>query len=197
MTWGAKQEQERKLVHLFGGLLIVGGYALVRNQWGDRAAQMSLIMVLVLFFAVEYARLELKAPIHFFKRFLRPDEEFAPSGSVPLLAGAIITFAAYDFLIAAAAMLMITVGEFAANATRIRMNRFQAKERTSLLTHADVVEFVTNLLLGFVVLQDWNLALPMALVATVTEAFSFRLNDNLTVPVVSGFVGQLIVWLKP
>jgi len=35
--------------------------------------------------------------------------------------------------------------------------------------------------------------LPMAVVATVVELFTSKLDDNLTVPLFAGFVGQMIV----
>lgn len=191
--WPLHSEVKRKTIHVVGGFLIVAGYLALESYWGHRLALMGLVLALVLLLIGEYARLELKL-MRFFREVLRPEEQGRPSSAVPLLVASIIAFAAFDQNIAVAAVLMITLGDAAANWARRNFNK-NSKERPMQLTHADVIEFIVNLVVAFLVLQDWNIALPMALVATAVEAFSFKLDDNLTVPIASGFIGQLILWL--
>lgn len=191
--WPWHDELKRKTIHVIGGLLIVGGYLGLEMYWGHRLALMGLVLALVLLLAGEYARLELKL-MPFLREVLRPEEERRPTGAVPLLVASIIAFAVFDREIAIAAVLMVTLGDAAANWARARFNK-NVKGRPLQLTQADIIEFAVNLLVAFLVLQDWNIALPMALVATAVEAFSFKLDDNLTVPIASGFIGQLTIWL--
>jgi len=191
--WPWHSEVKRKTIHVIGGSLIIIGYLSLEQYWGHRIALMGLVLALVLLLIGEYARLELKLS-HFFREVLRPEEEGRQSSAVPLLVGSIIAFAAFDQNIAVAAVLMITLGDAAANWARARFSH-TVKKRPFQLTQADVIEFTVNLMVAFLVLQDWNIALPMALIATAVEAFSFKLDDNLTVPIASGFIGQLILWL--
>lgn len=191
--WFWHSEIKRKTIHVLGGLLIVAGYLGLEMYWGHRAALMGLVLALILLLAGEFARLELRL-MPFLREVLRPDEDARQSSAVPLLVGSIIAFAAFDQNIAIAAVLMITIGDAAANWARARFDK-KTKQPGFQLTHADLIEFAVNLMVAFLVLQDWNIALPMALIATVVESFSFKLDDNLTVPIASGFIGQLIIWL--
>lgn len=187
------KEAKRKAVHVIGGLLIVGWYLSVSELLNARAALMGLVLALVLLFGVEYLRLELRM-MPFLKQVLRPEEERRPSSAVPMVAGSVIAFAAFDASIAVAAVLMATIGDATAHWVRKRLNGSPEKRPTQL-TQADLVIFFINLFVAFIVLQDWNIALPMALAATAVEAMSFSLDDNLTMPVASGFVGQLVAWV--
>jgi len=58
-----------------------------------------------------------------------------------------------------------------------------------------VAGFVANLAVGFVVLpQFFYIVVPMAVVASFVELITNKLDDNLTVPLFAGFMGQLIVY---
>ena len=195
MKWMAKNELGRKMVHLLGGLIIIFGYTVVMEAWTAKVALMGMVFVLVIILILDYFRLQLNAPVGLLEQFLRPSETKKPVGSIPLMVGSIVAYAAFDYKIATTAILMITVGEFAANLMRIRLYRFKEIKRKRYFTYPDFVELAVNMLIGFLMLGNWTVALPMAFVATLVEAMSFRINDNLTVPVTSGFVGQVIKWL--
>jgi phytol kinase len=56
-----------------------------------------------------------------------------------------------------------------------------------------IAEFIVNLIIGFILLNNIILVLTMALVATLVETFFTQIDDNISIPVISGFVGQILV----
>jgi dolichol kinase len=49
---------------------------------------------------------------------------------------------------------------------------------------------VVDFCIGYAFLGNWFVAIIMALVATVVETVVGEIDDNLAIPVFSGFVGQ-------
>jgi len=55
---------------------------------------------------------------------------------------------------------------------------------------------VMSLLIGFVIMpEEWKIFLPMALTASLVELWTGKLDDNLTVPLAAGFVGQMLLFI--
>ncbi|MBI4975153.1 hypothetical protein HZC20_00605, partial [Candidatus Peregrinibacteria bacterium] len=55
--------------------------------------------------------------------------------------------------------------------------------------------FAANIITGLILLPNHlALTVPMAITASVVELLTHKLEDNLTVPLFSGFVGQMIVY---
>ena len=53
---------------------------------------------------------------------------------------------------------------------------------------------MTNLAIGFLVVEKIYVSVGMALVATIVETMVDELDDNLLIPIFSGFVGQVILF---
>jgi dolichol kinase len=95
--------------------------------------------------------------------------------------------------VAASAMLMAVFGDFFA----ALMGKFLGK--TKIYKSKTFVGtfscFIANLGVAYLVLPGMHLInIPMAIVATVVELFSSKIDDNLSVPIFAGFVGQIIVY---
>ncbi|MGD9777434.1 MAG: diacylglycerol/polyprenol kinase family protein [Methanosarcina sp.] len=58
-----------------------------------------------------------------------------------------------------------------------------------------VSEFITDLLVGLVITGNPIVSLVMAFIATLTETAVNRIDDNLVIPVFSGFSGQMTLFL--
>ena len=62
-----------------------------------------------------------------------------------------------------------------------------------------IAELVTNLIVAVIISLTFtiNIYIPiiMAFAATITETLVDELDDNLIVPIVSGFIGQIILFL--
>ena len=204
MPWEFIHEVGRKIIHITI-LIVLAAYFLIEDGLinhgyaavlAKQAALLFLVMMLIIFLILEYMRLELGWRMPFFSRFIRPKEEHRMYGVIYFLSATIISLAVFRKEIALAALLMTTFGDMVAalvgkryGATLIYRNK----------TWAGVIgELIVNLIVGFLVLYNLPsgiyIILGMALVATIVETLVDELDDNLIIPLFSGFVGQIILF---
>jgi len=196
MTWEFFHEVGRKIIHITI-LIVLALFFAIKNQAGQQIALLFLVGILIIFLILEYLRLELNFKLPFFHQFIRPKEQYRVYGVIFFLSSTIIAFAVFDTAIALAALLMTTFGDMAAAIAG-------KKYGTAILFRNKTVagfmsELATNLIVavGISLVFITNIYIPiiMAFVATITETLVDELDDNLIVPVVSGFVGQILVFL--
>jgi len=183
----------RKLIHL-SGLLIVAGYTLLMNFFSQRIAILGLTTLLLLLLEIEYVRLEHRPKVmNAFDDLLRKHEKTNVSASVFLVISCIICFSAFDYWVAAAAMLMAVLGDFFAALVGRFFGKTKLYKNKTLV--GTIAGFAANLGVAYLLLPNMHLInIPMAFVATFVELFTRKIDDNLTVPLFAGFVGQLIVY---
>ena len=200
MAWGFFNEIGRKIIHITI-LIVLAAYFFIQRYLVDygftavgakQVALLALVALLILFLILEYFRLELGWRMPFFSRFIRPKEENRVYGVIYFLSATIISLAVFDSKIALAALLMTTFGDMIAALVGKRYG-------TTLIyrnkTWAGLIgELLTNLLVGFFILDSIYVILGMAITATVVETLVDELDDNLIIPVCSGFVGQVILF---
>jgi phytol kinase len=188
------QEISKKIIHITI-LIVLVIYFTIKNQAGQQTALLFLIALLIIFLVLEYFRLDLDFKIPFFHKFIRSKEEHSASGVIFFLSSAIIALAAFDTSIALAALLMTTFGDMLAAVVGARHGT------TILFRNKTVVGFVTELITNLVVAVIISLTfsvniyilIVMAFAATITEIMVDELDDNLIVPIVSGFIGQILL----
>lgn len=188
----------RKLIHLLE-LPIVVGYTLITQIFSQRTGILALTALLLVLLELEYLRLEYKPRItkslvQIIERFLlRKKEKNNIVSSIFFVIAAIICFSAFDYNIALFALLMAVFGDLASAIMGVAFGKtkiFRKKSYIGLLSG-----LLTNTLIGYLVFPETPyIFIPMALTATVVETFTQKLDDNLTVPLFSGFAGQLIVF---
>ncbi len=187
-----RKELLRKLIHLLELPLLLG-YTLVRLFAGNQIAMMFVTAVLLILLRVEHYRLHTKLQIPEVINIIRNRERDHVTGSIFFLSATIICFAAFDYHIAMLALLMTVFGDFASAIVGMKwgVNRIYKKKTLEGFTAG----LLTNLLVGYVLIPD-QIALfaIMALVASVIELITGKLDDNLTVPLAAGFVGQMMVF---
>src|SRR3989338_3862082 len=196
MQWDFFHEIGRKIIHITI-LIVLALFFAIKNQAWQQAALLFLVGLLIFFLILEYFRLELNFKLPFFHQFISPKEQYRVYGVIFFLSSTIISFAVFDTAIALAALLMTTFGDVAA---AIAGKQYGT---TLLFKNKTVVGFVSELTTNLIVAVAISLAFTiniyipiiMAFVATITETMVDELDDNLIVPVVSGFVGQLLVFL--
>ena len=124
---------------------------------------------------------------------MRAKEERTLHGAGYFLIAAIITLAVLDIRISLAALLMAVVGDMAAGiAGKQYGTTLLFKDKT---LRGGLAEFVTNVVVGLIVLHNIYIIIIMAFTATIAETFVNDLEDNLYVPLFAGFVGQLLIYL--
>lgn len=182
----------RKAIH-FSGLLIVLVYTFLLNYFNERIAIITLTAILLILLEIEYLRIEHRPRImSAFEKLYRKHEKSNLSGAVFIVISCIICFAAFDYWIAALALFMTVFGDiFAAIFGKAFGKKKLYKRKTIAGTLAG---FIANFAVGWLTLPVLLIVLPMAIVSTIVELFTRKLDDNLTVPLFSGFIGQMLVY---
>ena len=194
MAWSFLHEIGRKMIHI-SILFVLLIHYLIESRYPKKGfALLFLVFLLILFIVLEFMRLELGWKVPVFSAFIRPKEQNRMFGVVYFISATIISLAVFEYKIALAALLMTTFGDMAAALVG-------KKYGTSLIYRNKTwagfwSEIVTNLFVGFIVLKDITgsvfIFASMAFVATIVETVVDELDDNLLIPLFSGFVGQVI-----
>lgn len=200
MVWSAIHEIGRKIIHITI-LVVLATYSFIQRYLvgsgyttvlAKQVALLLIVALLILFLILEYLRLELQWKMPFFSQFIRPKEQNRMYGVVYFLSATIISLAVFDYKIALAALLMTTFGDMVAalagkkyGTTLIYRNKTWA---------GFLAELVINLIVGFIILDSIYVIFGMAFVATIVETLVDELDDNLLIPIFSGFVGQVILF---
>jgi dolichol kinase len=186
-------EVARKATHM-GALIIPGGYYLLELSKGQMLAIM--VPIALAMFWIDIARLRRWS---FYTRFgaklispmVRGHEDAGDfTGATYILLSTCLTIALYDKPIAIAALTFIIVGDTFAALIGRKFGRHKFGRKS--------VEGSLGCLAGTLIVAVFtpDLALEIsifgAFVATVTEALSVRLDDNVSVPVVSGLAMSLL-----
>lgn len=182
----------RKSIHLSGLFLLIF-YSVILVAFSKGWADLFLLAILLLILEFEQIRLVHKPKIlHVFNVLFRKHEEETISGGVFFVISCLICFAVFNYWIAVLAMCMTVFGDmFAALIGKLYGTTKLYKEKTIVGTLSG---FTANALIGLLIfpIQPF-LVLLMSFVATITEAVTAKLDDNLTVPLFAGFVGQLYI----
>jgi len=204
MAWGFVHEIGRKIIHITI-LIVLAAYFLIQDSLisagysaalSKQVALLFLLALLILFLVLEYFRLELGWKMPFFSQFIRPKEQNRMYGVIYFLSATVISLAVFDSKIALAALLMTTFGDMVAALVGKRYGTtliYRNKTWAGFLA-----ELATNIVVGFIVLTNLPgyiyIVLGMALSATIVETLVDELDDNLLIPIFSGFAGQVILF---
>lgn len=183
----------RKTMHL-SSLIIVVLYTFLLNHFSERVSIIVLTGILLMLLELERIRLDHRPKLmNIINGLFRTSEKNHISGAAFFITSTIISFAAFEYWIALTAMFMTVFGDmFAALIGRA----FGKKKIYRHKTWAGTLSaLLANLLVGIFLLPQFAIIfVPMAVVATIVELLTHKLDDNLTVPLFAGFVGQMIVY---
>lgn len=186
-------EIKRKSFHFCGIIYVIGLIHIPRPAY---VAILTMALIVVL--AFEMARLKIPTVGRWvekiFGSLLRSGEQGRPSGVFWMLAGVNVTVVLVESVpLAAASLLYLILGDGVASLAGMRLGgphwpRSQKRVSGSLAC------FLVCLLIGVVLLQPqfgWGAVVVGALVATVVEFGVVPMDDNFTIPVISGLVLKL------
>lgn len=183
----------RKSVHLVSILIV-----LIYEFFGKEAILWVLMLFLVTVLFLEYFRLEQGMRIPFFYMMYREHEADSLGGHIYFALGAIAAISLFNREIAYAAVLMTTFGDLAA----ALIGKFYGKKRifrqvfkNDKSLEGSTSEFIVNLLIGLVIVGNPFVAFVMAFFATLTETAVNQIDDNLVIPIFSGFFGQMAMFM--
>lgn len=181
----------RKLIHL-GAIAIPIGYHFL----GIGVVIPVLALCLTTSLCLDYIRIfGNRKSRHFIRRYMgimiRPSEKRDFIGASYILSGSILTILLFDKPIAIAAISFIVIGDTAGAI----IGRIWGKVRFRDKSLEGSVSFLVACLLAGIVIP----AIPFwvkivgAITATIVEAITLHIDDNLIVPVTSGAIMQVIV----
>ncbi len=183
----------RKSVHLVSILIV-----LIYEFFGKEIILWVLIVFLATVLILDYFRLEHGMRIPFFYIMYREHEADRLGGHIYFALGAISAIAIFSKEIAYAAILMTTFGDLAA----ALIGKFYGKRRVfkkifknDKSIEGSVSEFTIDFLIGLFIIGNPVVSLIMAFFATLTETAVNKIDDNLVIPVFSGFFGQITLIL--
>jgi len=182
---GLASELGRKAIHMFA-LIIPAGLWLAPQS----TSQMVLVACFLVAIALDLVRNHQGAAGRFVQRILggvlRPHEEGRFSGGTYILAAGALCSLLFEIPVAVAAMIFIILGDTAA----VFVGRYLGRIHIGHKTLEGSIGFFLAALAGTL----WIPQIPMhvkvtgALVAAVAEVIPQPIDDNIVVPLVSGFV---------
>ncbi|MBP9718192.1 hypothetical protein KBD59_02745 [Candidatus Gracilibacteria bacterium] len=200
------REVARKCIHLLG-LPIIFGYIFLAHYFSHRVGILGLTGLLLLLLEFEYLRIDLQIEMGneitnaFSRLFLRKHERNNVVSSVFFIVACIVAFSAFDYPIALTALLMTVFGDMSSAIFGVAYGKQKIFRSKSYI--GSFAGLITNILVALGMMYyfpgtiDLVLALSMAATATIVETITKKLDDNLTVPLFTGFLGQAIVfWHK-
>jgi len=187
------RELPRRLWHIFGGLSIPIAGLLVPQQIFLPALCSGTIAFLIF----ELVRLSFPQINHRFLTcfhvLLREREASRPTASAYFLIAASIVFILCDRSIAAMALTFVAVGDPVASMVGEKWGRLKVRGKS---LKGSCACFLACAVAGAILATIAQIALWLAVVgavcATAVEFLSLRVNDNLTIPLVSAGVMSLV-----
>ncbi|MBI5148321.1 CTP--2,3-di-O-geranylgeranyl-sn-glycero-1-phosphate cytidyltransferase [Candidatus Pacearchaeota archaeon] len=202
MKASIKRGLRKSFIHI-ATLPLILIYALLTNNFGKDIALYFLTFLLIVILELDYFRIELKLKIPILKDLVRAKEKRDLGGDFFFLIGAIISLTVFSFPIAIASIAMLTFGRSASHIIGKRFGQIKIK-RFGKSFEGLLAELFINLLVGFFLLMpvfpllnSILITILMAFTATLTEMVTKRLDDNLLIPVFSGFNGQILALALP
>jgi phytol kinase len=190
MAKSLKKEILRKLFHLMEVPVLLA-YSVARYYWSERVAIMTVTVFFLILMEVEYVRLEVQTLIPRHLNVFRAREKNNVTGSIFFVAATIIVFAVFDYSIALNALLLTVFGDLASALIGIKFGKRKLFRQKTL--EGFLAGLLMNLMVGFLVMPDYPaIYIAMAFVASIVELLTGKLDDNLTVPLFAGFLGQVI-----
>jgi acyl phosphate:glycerol-3-phosphate acyltransferase len=181
----------RKIIHL-GAISIPIGYFFL----GSTITIIALALALVVALMLDYIRIYgSKQSRRFIRRYLgimiRPSEKRGLVGATYIVTGSILTILLFDKPIAIAAISFIVVGDAAGAIIGRQWGRIRFRSKS---LEGSVSFFLACFLVGLLIpgIPFWVKVMG-ALIATIVEAITLHIDDNLAVPVTSAALMQVIV----
>jgi len=189
-------EAKRKFIHLLGfGYVIL--YYIAMKIVGHQIAMLILVGALLFFVSIEFFRVIEHKKIPIFHFLWRPKEENTLGGQVYYILGLIIALSLFEFPIAITVILMTIFGDMAAAIFGIAFGKHWIKSIPETAWEGIIAEFAVDLIIGFLIIGNWKIVIPMAAMATFVETVFPHVDDNLAIPTFAGFIGQTLKLLFP
>ena len=183
----------RKLFHLYQ-LPVIFGYIFLRYQFSERIAIFALVILLMIILEFEILRLEWKVNFPDPFGIMRKSERNRATGMLYMILATIVVFAVFDFRIALTALLLTVFGDLVSAIFGMQYGKRKIKNGKSW--EGFFAGLISNILVAVILLWGFPLVgISMAVTASIVEFITYKLDDNLTVPIFSAFVGHTTAFI--
>ena len=184
-------ELKRKAIHLTSIAIVLCYYI-----FGQQAVLLLLTVYLIAILEIEYFRIEWGKKLPIVHDLFREKETDQLGGHVFFTMGCIIAISIFPEEIASAAILMTTFGDASAAIFGKAFGKTWIPGLTDRAVEGCAAEFIVDIVIGAIFLSNWLLIFVMAGTATVVETLANKMDDNLLIPLFSGFNGYLIFLMQ-
>ena len=187
-------EISRKFLHIFS-LIIPLSYLWI---FKDKSLVLALLLILSIFsILIEFFRFKIELINKIFKKFfnfmLRKNElKGSITGATWLIIGNLITIYLYPIYIAVPALIFLSIGDSFAALFGKKIPKLKIGNKSIIGTLAGIFSSLSIALLVNQALPTYVLVIG-ALTAMLVELMPLPLNDNLTIPILSGFIMIIIL----
>ena len=187
-------EISRKFLHIFSSIIPLSYLWIFK----DKSLVLALLLILSIFsILIEFFRFKIELINNIFKKFfnfmLRKNElKGSITGATWLIIGNLITIYIYPIYIAVPALIFLSIGDSFAALFGKKIPKLKIGNKSIIGTLAGIFSSLSIALLV-------NQALPIhvlvigAITAMLIELMPLPLNDNLTIPILSGFIMIIIL----
>jgi dolichol kinase len=211
MAWDFKKELIRKFFHFLAiGILFI--YFLISDIFNRQIALLILVLVLIVLLELEYFRIDVgrKIPVlHYIYQFRRKKEKNKLGSDIFFIIGAILVLSIFNLKIAIAAILITIFGDMSAALVGKGIGKRKLKFLKDRTWEGVIAELIVDFIIVFLVffwgfwtdysilynLEFWIIVFVMPISATFIETIVYKIDDNLFIPIFSGFFGELIMLL--
>jgi dolichol kinase len=177
----------RKIAHMLIGTACVSGAYIVLQEYGSGTLDVVLGSVLAILVLCDVLIADYGWKLPLYHQLQRPHEERGlHTATLGLLAG-IIAYKLFLLPAAIAAIGMLIYGDAAAAISGLLAG---AGRKKATLARVSTM-FLVSAALGLLLL-GW-VGVAMAVVATLAEAFVTKIDDALTIPILAGLAGELLL----
>ncbi len=188
-----KSEFKRKLFHEIGLLIPICYYLF----FDKKEAIFGMSIIVIIFVFIEFLRLRYNFGKEFIPKVvgktLRDYEKVDLSAATYFIISSFFTILLFEKYIAVAAISYNSIGDFfsAIIGKRYGKRKYMGGKKS---IEGSLACFVSCMIVGLVILNPL-LALVGAVAATFAEGYLIKVNDNLSIPLVSGIVLTLVSFL--
>ena len=186
-----RKEVARKLFHAGAMLGTVLASAFIFQVYGMDMMKQFLLAVLVLVLVTEWLVIDIGMYVPIYRELERANERHRMHGSAYCLIGALLAIEFFSLRIAFVATMMVALTDVVTGLIGRKWGRHKLIGPKTI--EGTLSGLLVNLLIGTILLPS-HIGIAMAVTATVVEASVNIVDDNLAVPVMAGFVGQMLLY---
>ncbi len=181
------RELWRKAAHIVIGTFCLGAAVFIEQHHGWAALELTLACVLAVLVLADVLIADYGWKLPLYHHLQRPHETEGLHTATLSVLSAIVVIKLFSIPVAIAAIAMLIYGDSAA-----AIAGAYARSRKKVAAPRIAAMFIVSALIGVYAL-GWQVGVGMAIVATVAECWTKKIDDAVTIPILAGLAGQLLL----